>query len=188
MKQLTADVLEKKLSVIQTYESIQAQPIGDPLEDYGLSIAGFDALLERFAADTGNEEYLSIIRTAEIHDAITEIVQGGQTVTTDTATKHISEELVIILNRDMRDKLKEVINELQTHVPRAKYYPRAASLTAQAMVTAFIKTKHDVTDSDVENAMVVHGLALSGSDEFIEINKEIQNLMNQLLHWGQRFN
>lgn len=173
---------EPTTSLMDAYKMVRQKEPNDPLEAHGLSLANFDALLDRFATDE------------EVHQLVMSVIQGPEpsnptNPSSDSTSSSLMEsellscENIIEINTFMREQLSKLVAEFQELRPQlgADYHSRTASLTAQAVVGSLIKKKFNVASDQVERAMMVHQLDLSNRPDFVKVNQDIQTAMAQLL-------
>eukprot|EP01055_Gregarina_sp_Pseudo9_P002171 Gregarina_sp_Pseudo_9__2170@NODE_2519_length_970_cov_127_483351_g2314_i0_p1_GENE_NODE_2519_length_970_cov_127_483351_g2314_i0NODE_2519_length_970_cov_127_483351_g2314_i0_p1_ORF_typecomplete_len276_score47_15DUF1160/PF06648_11/0_066HTH_ParB/PF17762_1/0_11_NODE_2519_length_970_cov_127_483351_g2314_i066893 len=178
MHEVIQRIIDENLSSDATYELVSQKQPTDPLEKNGLSIADFDALLDRFASDE------------EVHAAIVEVVQGPDQTSSGPSSSNGSASLtvdrIVEINLTMLEKFKSVIEHFKGMLKTnpEKYNPRTVSITAQAVVGAHVQREFSVTADDVERAMLVYQLELSMRQDFLQANDEIQKIMAECVHLG----
>lgn len=180
MQDVIQRIISENLSVDDTYELVAKNQPEDPLEKNGLSIADFDALLDRFASDE------------EVHAAIVEVVQGPDQTTAATAPSGgsgnatLTVDRIVEINLTMLAKFRSVIEHFKEMLKSNpnKYNPRTVSITAQAVVGAHVQREFSVSAEDVERAMLVHQLELSMRQDFLQANDDIQKIMGECVHLG----
>lgn len=174
MDSTVEEIVNENLDLPKVYQRIYTSQPEDPLDSHGLSIADFDALLDRFSVDD------------EVHAMVVAVIKGPEPASdnADERQTDVQPDRIIEINAAMKERLRSAAAELKESRSKLSmpFNSRAASLTVQAIVGAYVRKEFNVTADDVERAMVLFQYELSQRPDFMKINDEIQEMMQQIMN------
>ncbi|CDJ64075.1 hypothetical protein, conserved [Eimeria necatrix] len=166
MKKFTQKFFEEECTFEEACAMVAKQHPEDPLGRYGLTMATFDGLLDKFQQDP------------EVKEAVLSIMGSASTPNPTPAAYQISTDHLIKVHEFMRD-------ELQSLAAEAGSWPKAdikvITLAAQAYVGAKVQKKFGLTGEDIEGAVLLNHKDLSANANFTLVNMAIQKTMNDLV-------
>ena len=165
-KQLSSEILAKKLDFQQTYQKvIEVQPV-DPLDKYGLSMVDFDRLLER-------EQY-----DPQVRQSLNKLMAAPESTTLEP-TKELTVSQMLDIHRFILAELHNIVKTVEAL--NAGFDSKTVMIAAQAMVGAHVEGRFGATGDDVESATSKLSVPLSGNAEFNNLNLQIQQAMTELM-------
>jgi hypothetical protein len=173
MKDLTRESRNKAMTFQEIYQRIKSVQPSDPLEDHGLTMADFDALLETHQTD-------QVVR-----EAITKIMGAPSPGSQESQqVKDISVAKIIDVHRFMQKELNNLVEEFLALPSRESFDMKTVAIAAQAMVGARVEQEFGYSSEDIEGAVLQKHSALAEDRKFGAINHEIQQAMAKLMGDG----
>lgn len=176
MKSLSEDLYKdlksgkSSLTFEEVYDKVAAAVPPDPLESAGIQMNEFDRMLDKYSTDT------------EVRWAIDRIMGGTSPPDpAENSSSELSLEKIIEIHKYMLQQLKDVVNQVKNSPGGKAADLRAATVTAQVIVSAKVMDKFGITSEAVEHAVYVQQYALSVSEEFTQCTMEIQSAMSELV-------
>lgn len=170
MKDLTKELVAKKLSFRETYARVKELQPEDPLEKHGLSMMEFDQLLDK------NQNYPAVRESiAKIMGAPSPQTPGAERPVTINVKK------IIEVHAFMLEELKKLATDFENMSDRASFDTKTVTIAAQALVGAQVEQKFDVSSDDIEQAVLMHHAELATDQQFANINIAMQSTMGQLM-------
>lgn len=167
MKELTRELLTKKLDFEQTYERVQRVQPDDPLERRGVAMSTFDQLLSKHQS---NEK---------VREGIARIM-GQPPMQSGGGAPKASAQKVIEVHRFMLEELQKVVTHFKS-VRDKVFEVKTVTLAAQAVVGAKVEERFGLTSDDIESAVILHHEVLAQDKEFESLNLKMQQAMAELM-------
>mmetsp|Transcript_121303 Transcript_121303/g.220641 ORF Transcript_121303/g.220641 Transcript_121303/m.220641 type:complete len:255 (+) Transcript_121303:123-887(+) len=170
MKDLTRELLSKKLDFEQTYKRVKEVQPADPLEQYGLSMMDFDQLLNNHQADPAVREAIAKIMGAPSPSNVaSEKVQA------------ITVQKIIEVHTFMLKELEKLVDEFSSKPNKDSYDLKTVTIAAQAIVGSKVEEEFKITSEDIESAVLMYHTMLATDQDFANINIKIQQTMGKLM-------
>jgi hypothetical protein len=170
MKTFTDEMMNKILTLEQTYERVKEVQPADPLEKYGLSMMDFDQLLDKHQSDPKVREAIGRIMGAP-----------NQSSCINTQIQAITVDKIKEVHSFLLQELEKLVGDFQTLPNKDSFDLKTVTIAAQAIVGAKIREKFDITSEDVESAVLLNHTQLATDQGFAEINIKIQHTMGKLM-------
>lgn len=170
MKDLTKELLSKKLDFEQTYKRVKEVQPADPLEQYGLSMMDFDTLLNNHQNDPQVREAIAKIMGAPSPSSVTsEKIQA------------ITVQKIIEVHTFMLKELEKLVDEFSSKPNKDSYDLKTVTIAAQAIVGSKVEEQFKITSEDIESAVLMYHTMLATDQDFANINIKIQQTMGKLM-------
>lgn len=166
MKKFTQKFVEEDCTFEEACAMVSKQHPEDPLRRYGLTMAAFDGLLDKFQQDP------------EVKESVLCIMGSASAPTPSAQAYQISKERLIEVHEFMRDELQNLANEAGSY---PKVDTKVLTLAAQAYVGAKVQKKFGLTGEDIEGAVLLNHKELATNATFTLVNMTIQKIMNELI-------
>merc|ERR1712217_1442 len=163
MKDITSELMEKKLTFDQTYDRIKAVEPEDSLEKHRLSVADFDQLLREYGSDP------------QIKEGVRRMM-GVQNTKVDADKVVLPVAKVIDVHAYMLEELNDLVttvDALKKQVPREHYNMKTVTLAVQAIIDAKVEEKFSVKSGEVELAVIRHHGELAPDQKFANLSKQM---------------
>eukprot|EP00933_Yihiella_yeosuensis_P035897 TRINITY_DN29551_c0_g3_i1.p1 TRINITY_DN29551_c0_g3~~TRINITY_DN29551_c0_g3_i1.p1 ORF type:complete len:254 (+),score=64.43 TRINITY_DN29551_c0_g3_i1:115-876(+) len=168
MKDLTKELLSKKLDFDQTYQRVKDVQPDEVLEKYNLSMTEFDALLSKYQHDPKVKEGIARF-------------MGAQPAGSSQSAVKVNHKQIIDVHAFMLEELEKLVKHFSTIKDKASYDMKTVTLTAQAIVAGKVEEKFGLTSEDIERGVVDHHNTLATDLEFATVNMKMQQAMHQLM-------
>lgn len=170
MKDLTRELLSKKLDFEQTYKRVREVQPADPLEKYGLSMMDFDQLLDKHQGDPAVREAIAKIMGAPHPSSVA-----------SDKVQAITVQKIIEVHTFMLKELENLVEEFTGKPNKDSYDLKTVTIAAQAIVGSRVEEKFKITSEDIESAVLMNHSMLATDQEFANINIKIQQTMGKLM-------
>lgn len=174
MKELTKELIAKKLSFTETYTRVKELQPDDPLEKHGLSMMDFDQLLDKNQNDPKVREAIAKIMGAP----------NPNTAASDQVN-NITVKKIVEVHAFMLDELKKLVKDFQDLPNASSFDMKTVTIAAQALVGSKVEENFKLTSDDIEQAVLMHHANLATDQQFASINIAMQSTMGQLM--GSQF-
>lgn len=170
MKDLTKELVDQDKDFKEVYDMVTKLQPEDPLEKYGMTMADFDALLDRTQYDTRVREAISSIMN-----------QPDANPEQNANVSNITVQQLVEVHRFMLAELQTLVQKFTSMPDKSTYDVKTVTIAAQAMVGAKMQKQYNLSTDDVEAAVLnLHG-QLATDREFATINIKMQQTMSQLM-------
>lgn len=166
MKKFTQKFVEDDCTFEEACAMVAKQHPEDPLRRYGLTMAEFDRLLDKYQQDP------------EVKDSVLRIMGSASAPNPTPEAYKISKERLIAVHEFMRDELQKLVDETGSW---PKDDSKVLTLAAQAYVGAKVQKKFGLTGEDIEGAVLLNHKELASDSNFTMVNMAIQKIMNELI-------
>ncbi|KAL8272545.1 hypothetical protein Esti_003544 [Eimeria stiedai] len=166
MKRFTQRFLEEEFTFEEACALVAKQHPDDPLRRYGLTMADFDGLLDKFQQDQ------------EVKEAVFSIMGSASAPNPTPQAYTMSKEQLVKVHEFMRDELQNLTKDGGVW-PKAD--PKVLTLAAQAYVGAKVQREFGFTSEDIEGAVLLNHKELATNAAFTLVNMAIQKTMNDLI-------
>eukprot|EP00930_Biecheleria_cincta_P073345 TRINITY_DN60643_c0_g1_i1.p1 TRINITY_DN60643_c0_g1~~TRINITY_DN60643_c0_g1_i1.p1 ORF type:complete len:257 (+),score=70.95 TRINITY_DN60643_c0_g1_i1:42-773(+) len=168
MKDLTRELLTKRLDFEQTYERVKQVQPEDPLERRGMQMSEFDRLLSKHQSNQ------------KVREGIMRIMGGQPSPQSASGPSNASSAKVIEVHAFMLEELQKVVAHVRTASDKV-FEVKTLTLAAQAVVGAKVEEKFSLTSDDIESAVIMHHEVLAQDKEFESLNLQMQQAMAELM-------
>lgn len=173
MKDLTKALLAKDLNFQQTYDLVKATQPTDPLEEHGITMQEFDALLDETQTD------------ARVRDKIGTIMANPNPQEPDPEMARVPPGLTVSklvqVHGFMLEELQKLVKDFHRMPNKSTFDIKTVTIAAQAIVGAKMQKQYKISTDEVEAAVLSMHQQLSMDGEFARINIEMQQTMSQLV-------
>lgn len=171
MKQLTKELLEHPMMTFdQVYHRLSVLKPQDPLERFGLSTHEFDELLTPHHKDP------------QIMDGLARIMApAGPTDGTLSQGTSVSMRRVVEVHEAMLEELRKLVLLVSSTRDKERLNPKTVTLAAQAVVSAKVEEKFNLTSDDIEVAVIQNQQQLAKDQDFLYVNQRLQETMGELM-------
>jgi hypothetical protein len=176
MKEVTNIHLKENLTFEQVYHQVKARQSRDPLQEHGLSIEEFDALLDKHQKDD------------EVKKGIRDVLTAGS-VKLSASAPSITVLDIIEVHEFMSRELHQIVADsarlrranLEKNAPHVqKCTTSTLTIAAQAIVASRILKTYNYNTEQIEAAVQANFQKLNQNSRFSKLIAEIQGLMAQL--------
>eukprot|EP00923_Selenidium_pygospionis_P046261 GHVN01079757.1.p1 GENE.GHVN01079757.1~~GHVN01079757.1.p1 ORF type:complete len:248 (+),score=59.90 GHVN01079757.1:170-913(+) len=168
LRNLTKEVIDKKLDFQETYKRVRDVQPRDPLETYGFSMQEFDAYLEKYSTDPVIRSLINRVMSASPN---TQSVKGAE----------IGVNQLLQVHELMLSELSKLVDEFLGLSDKANYDIKGVVIAAQAIIGAKVEEKFKLNSEEVEAAVVHNHPILATNRDFTRMNISITSKMNQLM-------
>ncbi|KAL8450886.1 hypothetical protein Emag_002992 [Eimeria magna] len=166
MKRFTQKFLEEEFTFEEACALVAKQHPDDPLRRYGLTMADFDGLLDKFQQDQ------------EVKEAVFSIMGSASAPNPTPQAYTMSKEQLVKVHEFMRDELQNLTKDGGVW---PKTDPKVLTLAAQAYVGAKVQKEFGFSSEDIEGAVLLNHKELATNAAFTLVNMAIQKTMNDLI-------
>ncbi|XP_026193778.1 uncharacterized protein LOC34621146 [Cyclospora cayetanensis] len=166
LKKFTQKFVDEECTFQEACSLVAKQNPEDPLARYGLTVATFDSLLDKFGEDP------------EVKDFVLSIMGCASAPNPSAAAYQITTERLIKVHEFMRDELQALAAEAGC-LPKED--TKVIALAAQAYVGALVQKQFGLRGEDIEGAVMLNHKALAADAKFTLVNCAIQKTMNDLV-------
>lgn len=164
MSALSTAMIERPLSIQETYKHLKDTLPVDPLERHALTPEDLPVLFETFKDD------------AEIRDALHRMMDNPP----PTSGKPISVEKVIRVHRYMVEEFDTVAKTFLGLRDRKTYDPKIVTLAAQAILASKVEAKFGLSSEEIDAAVMQNYKGLGEHPEFNSLNEGLRHTLIKL--------
>eukprot|EP01068_Selenidium_serpulae_P006355 Selendium_serpulae@DN4357_c0_g1_i3.p1 len=168
---LINEILEKGYDFQATYKRYKSINNVSPLEKHGMTMSGFDDLLDKYTNDP------------EIRALVASVVHPSET--SHSAANKLSFDQVIAVHKLMLTELKKIASEIHQLDPAQRSDMKSVIIAVQALIFAAVRREYKINGEDLEGAVLEHSVNLQVNSDFTQISFEISKVMSELVgHYG----
>jgi hypothetical protein len=170
MKELTKELLSTSLSFEETYWRVKEVQPQDSLEKHGLTMAGFDQLLDKHQSDPGVRAAIANIMGAPNPNSAQD--KKGPAITVKE---------ILDIHLFMLKELEVIVAYFQDLPEKSMFDMKTVVIAAQAIVGSKVEAKFHITSEEIETAVLNHHTVLAVDQDFSNVNVKIQKTMGKLM-------
>jgi len=164
MSALSKAMIEKPLSIQETYKHLKETLPVDPFEKHALTPEDLPVLIETFKDDAG------------IMEALHRMMDN----TSPTSDKTISVKKIIQVHHYMVEEFDAVAKTFLGLRDRKTYDPKIATLAAQAIIASKVEAKFGMSSEEIDAAVMMNYKSLSEHPEFNSLNEELRRTLMKI--------
>merc|ERR1712137_223384 len=164
MGALSKAMIEKPLSIQETYKHLKETLPGDPLEKHALTPEDLPVLFETFKDD------------GEIREALHRMMDNPP----PTSDKAISVKKVIQVHHYMVEEFDTVAQTFLALEDRRTYDPKIVTLAAQAILASKVEARFGMSSEEIDAAVMLNYKSLGEHPKFNSLNEELRRTLIKL--------